>query len=261
MLPSPVVKSDTETGTVLGVLDIKLDDVGSGGSFHVRAADRDWAVDAGPVFARTWRTPQEGRRAPSAQFRVEWPRGNPPVVDLFDGAERQGPRWVDVIAPTRTEVGGLVRVRLGLNNGKPKPTRFEVTFAGDASTRALRRLGFGWLVEEADRLLADWAVGQALGPAWRREIRRPGRAGRPDLHYALWAHRYAQALAAEERSPVQRIIREEQAAGRHVTKGQVAGAMNRARARGLFTGAPPGKAGGKLTAKAKSLLAGTGMEV
>lgn len=255
------MKSDTETGTVLEVLDIEVDDRGSGGSFHSRSANRDWAVDAGREFARRRRPPREGQRDPGARVRVEWPRGNPPVLDMFDGVERRGPRWVDVVAPTRTG-GELVRVRLELSNGEPVPTRVEVTLpGGTASTRALRRYGFGWLVDEADRLLADWAVGQALGPAWRREIRRPGRAGRADLHYALWAHRYAQALDAEERSPVQRIIREEQAAGRHVTKGQVAGAMNRARARGLFTGAPPGKAGGKLTAKALRLLTGAGMEV
>jgi hypothetical protein len=157
---------------------------------------------------------------------------------------------VDVVASTDE---GLVRVRLELSDEGPQPTQFEIRTPSQ-STRQLRKLGYGWLVTDAQRALSDWAVGRFLGDAWQREVRRPGRAGRPDVFYAEWAERYVAALEVAPSRPIAHMVERAAARGEFWTDKQVRAYLNRARNRGLLTSPEPGRAGGEMTAEAVQML-------
>jgi hypothetical protein len=104
-----------------------------------------------------------------------------------------------------------------------------------------------------------------MRPAERRRVRvghRPGRAGRPDSFYATWAAAYVRRLHAGSRRPVQDLaasppIRIEGyvSNGHSVSPETVRAILNRARARGLLTASPIGRAGGSLTPRAEEVLA------
>lgn len=122
------------------------------------------------------------------------------------------------------------------------------------SRHVMRALRLPHLLDEIDTWTGEPVAGQTLGPAWRRTIARPGRGGRDDLDYALWARRYVAALASHPTRPVQALIDEEADSGEFVTEGQIRARLNRARSRDLLTAAPPGQPGGELTDKAVRLL-------
>ena len=77
---------------------------------------------------------------------------------------------------------------------------------------------------------------------------RVGRAGRDGLYYARWAGEYADALTRSG-NPVA-----EMAARHHLSASQVRNLVHACRKRGMLTAAPPGRAGGELTARAIELL-------
>ncbi|MGH2597262.1 MAG: hypothetical protein ACRDH7_15065 [Actinomycetota bacterium] len=92
--------------------------------------------------------------------------------------------------------------------------------------------------------------------------RRPGRAGRPDLFYARWAAAYVALVEAGSRQPVKDLAEDPPipiegyvSKGQHASVESVRGIINEARKRRLLTRPPPGKPGGRLTAKAKTILA------
>ncbi len=88
---------------------------------------------------------------------------------------------------------------------------------------------------------------------------RPGRRGRGDLYYATWAAAYVEAVhvvansnASEQQSrpkPVEVLANRE-----NLSPSQVRNILHEARRRELLTQAPPGKAGGSLTPRCRSLL-------
>lgn len=78
----------------------------------------------------------------------------------------------------------------------------------------------------------------------------PGRAGHPDLEYALLAAKYVELVQTSEH-PVRDLAKAE---GR--SEPRIRGLLTAARSRGLLTAAPSGRAGGELTDKAKALLGG-----
>ncbi len=82
------------------------------------------------------------------------------------------------------------------------------------------------------------------------DVRRPGRAGRPDWPYALWAARYVEAVGENPRRPVARLAT--QFPGHSADS--IRAILNNARRRGLLTAARHGLAGGDLTDKAKQVL-------
>lgn len=126
----------------------------------------------------------------------------------------------------------------------------------DIGTRLLRQLGLSELLDRVERWLQDpWFV-HHLGPAWDRQVKRPGRAGRPDAFYALWAQRYVDALAIDASKPVKVLVDQGAAVGEHLTPQQVRWYLTEARKRGLLTPAPSGGAGGELTPKGAQLLDG-----
>lgn len=80
---------------------------------------------------------------------------------------------------------------------------------------------------------------------------RPGRKGRPDWEYALWASRYVSACEQDAERPVALLI--ERFPGHSET--MLRAIFNKARRRGLLTDPPQkGRAGGILTALAVRLL-------
>lgn len=79
---------------------------------------------------------------------------------------------------------------------------------------------------------------------------RPGRGGHEDEFYVPWAVAYAKKLATLSRSPIKDI-----AADHSLDASQVRDLIHEARRRDLLTPVDKGRAGGKLTDKARSLLA------
>ncbi len=221
-------------------------DLTGGGAHSSREVGTDWADEARPRL-------ETAARIGRTMLRLEWVGRD--VGDVFDPATvPESPAWVDVISAT--DRGALMRVRLQLAEpGQIRRIGFEVRDGStEVTQRYLRKLGHGAMLKMTDEALADWAVGRFLGSAWHREVHRPGRAGRPDGFYARWAQRYIEAMKAESRSPIQRLIEEERQQGRHATAGQIRGYLNRARERSLLTASPAGRPGGELTAEGHRVL-------
>jgi hypothetical protein len=91
--------------------------------------------------------------------------------------------------------------------------------------------------------------------------RRPGRGGRPDSYYLIWAQAYVERLAAGSRRPIKdlaerppRAIKGYVSTGDRVSEATVRDIIHECRERGLLTPAPKGRPGGELTAKAMRML-------
>ena len=89
------------------------------------------------------------------------------------------------------------------------------------------------------------------------EVPKPGRKGRPDVEYAIWADRYVLAVHVTNGKPMPAL--ESDFPGH--TASSLRAILNKARRRGLLTAADPGKAGGKLTKKAIDLLEESGSPI
>lgn len=264
------MKPDEQTARV-GRLDIRPGEL----TITDRAASSDWA-EAAAQLAASARERERSRHAEdvldpgessnlasAAVLRLEWPaKPGERVSDHWSfgrvGHARSPTKpaakvpWLDAIAAS--DDGTLLRVRFELDDeGVPRATRFEVVARADLTSR-IRRQGQGWVVEEVEQALAWLPMQHIWGSAWFRDIRRPGRAGRPDLFYATCAARYVEALATDPHAPIRRLIDDGTAAGRLETASQWRAWLNRARERGLLTKAPVGRAGGELTSKARAEL-------
>jgi hypothetical protein len=122
------------------------------------------------------------------------------------------------------------------------------------SARLLRRVPFGELVSDAREVLIRRvetmpdlpglervrALAAALGE-------RPGRRGRQDIEYARIAREYVARL--DEPAPVKAL-----SDALFLTEQRTRNVLMEARQRGLLTTPPKGRAGGKLTAKALTIL-------
>lgn len=91
--------------------------------------------------------------------------------------------------------------------------------------------------------------------------RRPGRRGRTDSYYLVWAVAYVERLAAGSRRPVKdlterppKVIRGYVSDGEATSEATVRDIIHQARVRGLLTGSPAGRPGGELTPKATQML-------
>lgn len=216
---------------------------------HTRDASLDWAEAVLPQVRR------QERRGEAFGLRFEWPKPEAPPPDRADptAPEPEPPEHVYVIAPAEQS---LVRIRLERTESGPKGVGFEIRAREGSLSPSLRKMGLDWLVKEVDRILAeDYAMGRILGSTWRRQVARPGRAGRPDVFYAAHAERYVAALEVAPDRPIKHLIQAAKNEGRWETEGQWRAWLNRARMRDLLTDAPPGKAGGELTPRATALLA------
>jgi len=165
-----------------------------------------------------------------------------------------------------TDVDGrlaLVRLTMAPDLGKwPQDNSFR---AGQLSeeqqrgitARLLRRVSlgdlFGALPEALASIGEDWGRPQdklltAAADRWSKTKQQPGRAGRGDGYYALWAARYVENL--DKHNPVAAT-----AAEHGKTQGQVRDLLHEARRRKLLTKAGRGRAGGSLTEKCIEALA------
>lgn len=88
------------------------------------------------------------------------------------------------------------------------------------ATRLFKRLRLGALQTQlAGEVRRPWVLMQ-VGRTWADAVMspaRPGRRGRPDLHYAIWAKRYVEALKVDRAHPVPLMLERELARGRSTT--------------------------------------------
>ena len=165
-------------------------------------------------------------------------------------------------------------------NDEPKRHRFvattnwgEVTFTYDTRTpnadpveitirpvddttlspEALRRVRLAGLrsqtAKKSAHPLVKWmaAIDPNATEPWLADP-RPGRRGREDRDYAIWARRYVDALE-ETSHPIKKLRNEH-----HLSESAIRAILNRARERGLLTKSPQGRAGGILTTRGESVL-------
>jgi hypothetical protein len=120
------------------------------------------------------------------------------------------------------------------------------------TAKALGSVKINEVYRRAHQHLGTPDVAAALGRVPRPKddftrVPRPGRRGRSDLSYARWAAHYVKLEGRPKRLQV--------LARQHKVKEQAArDILYQARRRGLLTTAPPGKAGGELTDKARKVL-------
>lgn len=116
-----------------------------------------------------------------------------------------------------------------------------------------KRLRLAELQRDIERHMTTWPFSLFLPPGWDADTRldrpRPGRAGRRDAFYALWAQRYVDALAETGGRPMPVLTDRF-----HESAASIRAFLGKARALGLLTEAPAGRAGGELTSKARALL-------
>jgi hypothetical protein len=124
----------------------------------------------------------------------------------------------------------------------------DVAPPGGITTRMLRQVRTGAII--ASCRAAARAIG-AIVPDAAPDLsvsERVGRRGRDDRFYARWAAEYADALTRSP-NPVA-----EMAARHHLSASQVRNLVHACRKKDMLTAAPPGRAGGELTARAIELL-------
>lgn len=163
-------------------------------------------------------------------------------VRVFPDEPRRGPgRWSE--EARSVPAGGLPAGALTALRLKDPLTLFpEITerldqeSGGRFSAQLLQRFGFG---------------------SMREVPRRPGRAGRPDIYYALWADAYVERLRGGSRTPVKDLVAKPPVVmdtGGGISIDAVRDVLAEARRRDLLSPAPVGRAGGDLTPKAERLI-------
>jgi hypothetical protein len=170
-----------------------------------------------------------------------WLPPKPPVAPPTIDPGEKGP-WATAVLIGRRGSGEWTR--------RPKDLKAE--HAGGITSRMLRKVPLDAIVDEALRRQNEYS---RLPKGWdaiaRNAPGRPGRAGRDDRWYAIWAKRYADR-AAKSKSPIRDLA---EIYGEHY--GAVAQWIYDARDRGLLSRAgdtQQGRRGGTLTPKALAIL-------
>ncbi|MGH2660719.1 MAG: hypothetical protein ACRDHS_13935 [Actinomycetota bacterium] len=144
--------------------------------------------------------------------------------------------------------------------------------AGGIPARVLRRLRLTDPIGLFERFVRKWeaehgaeVTNRVFGRLRPRRSEAPvpkrtGRAGRSDGFYARWAAAYVERLQRGSRHPVSDLVNRPPVtiagfASSRAPQATVRAIIHEARRRKLLTGAPPGRAGGKLTEKGTRLLA------
>jgi hypothetical protein len=124
---------------------------------------------------------------------------------------------------------------------------------GGLTARQLRRATLGDLTRLASQgLVAKLMIAMApdaSGAGDDHMPRHPGRAGRDDHFYAVWAARYAERAAYTPRPIAELAEQHDQPPAR------LREYIAEARRRGLLTETTPGRSGGQITEKTRALLA------
>jgi hypothetical protein len=161
------------------------------------------------------------------------------LVDEIEGY----PGW-RIIPDVEVTERGLRLRRLVIERDPSKPMRPEDS---GITTRMLRDIHTGPLIASVRVAAAQHKA--LFGSAPDLSVgRRVGRAGRDDLYYAQWAAAYVAALA-QSPHPVDDL-----AAQHNRSASQIRNLVHACRKRKMLTAAPPGRAGGELTARAIELL-------
>lgn len=148
--------------------------------------------------------------------------------------------------------------RQSLGAWSRKSSALDGPASGGVTVRLLRQVPLPDLVAEAHRWFAQEAERadrrSGRGPSWALDLAaepaRPGRAGRSDRYYAVWAARYAEKVAGGSPAPIAEL-----AAEHDLGRGQVRDLIHKARGRDLLPRGLKGRAGGVLTERARELLA------
>jgi hypothetical protein len=119
---------------------------------------------------------------------------------------------------------------------------------GGITTRMLRQIRTGALIASYRSAARAWSFVLPDTAPDLSVSERVGRRGRDDRFYARWAAEYADALTRSP-NPVA-----EMAARHHLSASQVRNLVHACRKKDMLTAAPPGRAGGELTARAIELL-------
>jgi|TARA_B100001971_G_scaffold199184_1_gene209524 hypothetical protein len=145
-------------------------------------------------------------------------------------------------------------------DGYVAPCRISITMADSSALprKVFTRLRITRVLDQIQRDLKMPVIQHQLGTfdeaEWEDpflQVPRPGRKGRHDWEYALWAARYVTACEEHRRKPV--ALLESRWPGK--TADTIRAILNKARNRGLLTKSPKtGLAGGVLTKRAKRLL-------
>jgi hypothetical protein len=154
----------------------------------------------------------------------------------------EGFRGWQVVAEVATTDAGLQIDRLTVEPWG------DVVPPGGITTRMLRQIRTGAII--ASYRAAARAIGAIL-PEAAPDLsvsERVGRRGRDDRFYARWAAEYVNALTRSG-NPVA-----EMAARHHLSASQIRNLVYACRKKDMLTAAPPGRAGGELTARAIELL-------
>ncbi len=128
----------------------------------------------------------------------------------------------------------------------------DVVPDGGLTARQLRRVTLGDLTRNASRGLIGnlmAAMAPEVASAVDEDHAHPGRAGRDDHFYAVWAARYADRAAYTPRPIAELAELHDQPPAR--LREYIAAA----RRRGLLTETTKGRSGGQLTDRARTLLA------
>lgn len=128
----------------------------------------------------------------------------------------------------------------------------------------LRGLGFGSIIDQAERLLRAPIVGRFVGAPWAMAtVRRPGRGGADPRSYAVLAALYVRALRTDPKAPYRKMVQDLADRGQHETEQGLRQKIRRARKLepSVLTDTVKGKAGGELTEYGRRLAAEMGEEV
>ena len=183
-------------------------------------------------------------------YKVTFRRGEPPTVQF--GRDQESFRIGISVSATMGRPGATQILIEALDEGKPLNP-------GEVSKVNLRKL----LAEVNEQLQAPWLRYQLQRDGntyWSDPflaMPKPGRRGRPDIDYAVWADRYVDANRRSGGKPMPYLT--ERFPG--YSTDSLRAILNKARRRGLLSAAESGKAGGHLLPKATELLLSQGLPI
>ncbi len=156
--------------------------------------------------------------------------------------------------------GATLQVEVRATHGQAAPHQITIKMADDSALppQVFPRLRitpvFDQMSQDFKSPVIQFHLGIFEESAWKEPFLsrpRPGRKGRPDWEYAMWAARYVSACRQDARRPIARLTKEH---ANH-TESMLRAILNKARNRGLLTATPQkGVAGGRLTKRALQLL-------
>ena len=183
-------------------------------------------------------------------YKVTFRGGEPPTVQF--GCDQESFR-IEISVSAAMGTPGATQILIEALDEK------QPLNPGEVSKVNLRKL----LAEVNEQLQAPWLRYQLQRDGntyWSDPflaMPKPGRRGRPDVEYAIWADRYVEANRKSGGKPMPYLT--ERFPG--YSSDSLRAILNKARRRGLLSAAESGKAGGHLLPKATELLLSHGLPV